>query len=714
MPEDSLLSALRQLIAFGPGGSRVADEPQSTKPPVEGLPVGGVKQAVDWFVGGLSDPGYLRVLFLVGAPGNGKSYWSRVTATQSGLQPLISSSSGIQHRLHSFADSAGRTALEIVNDASAPGHRDDPTPTISDLARAFEMNVPMLVNINRGVFYREVNAFVEDDASPMMILAERVLRLVRGDQKLPQLRADIGRIDHDNGTSTRHESLRSFIVEREPARSICVLAVRMDLHSIFVRPPSYNEDPARAMMPRTDQGTSRQQYRLKSPLAPESQSGDYWRSTPAGDLVEKFADLIRRNDLMTLHELNPVRANLLQLHNEQFRSGFLASLRSAELVSSRHFAFRHLWSLMYFLLLGDLRSRITVGGLDALETLNQLAATLPTGSPARLWGLVDLARHRSHQAIYGAAWARTDLGGVSAIHPSALGVANSVLDVMVGCDPVIDCRKAIGFGDGSVSEWGRSIRDAFLGALTDSAQTESEPLSIVERVIKTVIAGPAADELVTDFDRELDRSVLSVLRADQGRSPVLRPAERDALIAWYGDYLTRLVGLLLGATAWSEHVHRFVQIWLYADERNGELPDDDHRRVLRYVLPELSSQSQGATRRVVSLLRSRTEPIDRATDEPRVGYSLPSNINLNAETQGDRIKIRLSAQLSTASPAPQPLFSFDLDVQLVRELAMRDVANDSMSETSPVLVPRIERYRALATTRVRDWVVLDGGKVVKV
>ena len=69
-----IISELIRLIAFGPGGASVAHEPGNSRPPAEGSAVGGVDVAVDWFVDGLRDDSTLRILFLIGAPGNGKSY----------------------------------------------------------------------------------------------------------------------------------------------------------------------------------------------------------------------------------------------------------------------------------------------------------------------------------------------------------------------------------------------------------------------------------------------------------------------------------------------------------------------------------------------------------------------------------------------------------------------------------------------------------------
>ena len=60
---DRYSNELSKLMAFGPGGAFVADALKAQPPPVNGLPVGGVADAVDWFLGGLRDGASNRILF---------------------------------------------------------------------------------------------------------------------------------------------------------------------------------------------------------------------------------------------------------------------------------------------------------------------------------------------------------------------------------------------------------------------------------------------------------------------------------------------------------------------------------------------------------------------------------------------------------------------------------------------------------------------------
>lgn len=704
---DQLFGELLRLIAFGPGGEAVADEPGNSEPPVNGLSVGGVEDAVAWFLAGLTDMEHHRVLFLIGAPGNGKSYWSRRTAQESGLQAALAGAANRQFRKHSFVDGSGVTKLEIVNDATAPGATSDSTPTISDLAKAFETDTPILVNINRGVFYKEINHFESHGATHDELVAEAVLRALRGGTNAVSLDPTLGQIAIRENLQTPHETLQALRIDREGQRPILVLAVRMDLHSIFVGAPSYVADPDFFDVPKTK--NSGRQYQLSSPFGSEFSESDYWATTPAGHLMAKEFELLNSLKPDALNPLNPISANLCQLSQSVYFSGILASLRNAEIVSTRHFAFRHLWTVLYLLILGDLRSQQGSSGRQILQGVDDEAAQLSDDMVERLWGLVGLAQYRFHQAIYGAEWSQQHIFGETRQSPQDSGRSSgAVIDVMAACDPTLDNSKSIEL-DGQRRVWSRGVRDAFMNALTDS-----ESNSIVEVALKECHPDVAIEDLITDFDRELDRCIVHVLRADQSKKPLITRDEHDALLSWYGDYVTRLVAVSLGVTAWAEEISQFVGAW-GAAAISPRLPDGLHRNIMAYVLPAFEEFPEANTRRLVTLLRSRTEPIRTFGGKPILAYELPTNIQTKARIRGDRLIVELidfdAVQLGQV---PKPLLSLDLNVKLIRELNVRASSNDAYSDVSASIVPLVERYRALATTNIERWALVTSRGVTSI
>lgn len=694
-----IITELTRLMSFGQGGADVADEPGNSKPPVEGQAVGGVDKAVEWFVEGLRDNSALRILFLIGAPGNGKSYWSGRAAEASGLRDTAPKDAKRQFRKHEYTDDAGEVKLRIINDASAPNLTRDPTdstPTISDLAASIGADLPLLVNINRGVFFKELSKFQLDDASTDEKLASAVLRVLSGNNEFQDNLAGIGNITLRDSAGNHHETLVSLRVDRPNRIPIAVLAVQMDMHSIFARSLEYESDQSFFGVPSTKLGA--RSYEILSPSDLGFLDAANWESTPGGHLLKGVAELLASSGVGALGELNPIRANIEQLCSNTYFAGVSASLRSAELISSRHLAFRHLWTAINFLVLGDPRFGHGFKPLEALVGVDEKARQLPAHPKDRLTQLVDLAQLRFHQAIYGAKWSLNNVTDESLSWPQVEGSNDgSVLQVMMTCDPTLDNEKTTKMGLGA-REWSRSVRDAFLGALTD---TESP--SIIESVFTASHDGQAAQKLVCPFDRALDEAILNVIRADQGERPIVSRRERDALLQWYGDYLTRLVAVSLGRTAWHHELEEFIRAW-QDSQLQPNLSDTLHGKLMSYILPTYEGSNEANQRRLVSLLRSRTEPIRTSPDRPVIAYQLPARIMSSAKTRGDRLVVEL-LDLQARDPGGRSsvLFSLDLDVRLVRELNVREVAGGSCSDVSESILPVVERYRALATTKVRLW-----------
>lgn len=702
-----IIAELAHLMTFGPGGAAVADEPGNSKPPAEGLAVGGVDKAIEWFVEGLRDSSALRVLFLIGAPGNGKSYWSGRAAAGSGLRDTAPNDAKRQFREHEYVDDAGNVKMRIINDASAPNLQLDSTPTISDLASSLGTNVPTLVNINRGVFFKEISQFQQDGASTDRKLAAAVLRWLSDNNAFEGTPDGIGTITLRDSGDNQHESLISLRVDRPNQIPVAILAVQMDLHSIFARSLQYEKDDRFFGVPSTKLTARR--YEILRPSDREYLDASTWEATPGGHLLKEEVKLLASSGLQALSEINPIRANIEQLCSDIFFAGVSASLRSAELISSRHLAFRHLWTAINFLVLGDLRFGYGNSPRDALISVEEKARQLSADPKDRLTQLVDLAQLRFHQSIYGADWSLNNVSDES-LSRTLVESSNdgSVLEVMTACDPTLDNEKTahVGVGD---RPWSRSVRDAFLGALTD---TDSP--SIVESVFTASHPGQDVKKLVCEFDRALDEAILGVIRADQGESPIVSRVERDALLQWYGDYLTRLVGVSLGVTAWIRELEEFLGAWQRA-QLQPDLPDAIHSKLMSYILPTFEGPNEVNPRRLVSLLRSRTEPIRTSNDRPMLAYQLPTQIMNAVKTRGDRLVVELlDLQARHLGGRSQSLFSLDLDVGLLRELNVREVAGGSFSDVSESIVPLIERYRALATTKVKTWALVTSDGVTPV
>ena len=143
--------------------------------------------------------------------------------------------------------------------------------------------------------------------------------------------------------------------------------------------------------------------------------------------------------------------------------------------------------------------------------------------------------------------------------------------------------------------------------------------------------------------------------------------------------------------------------------------DDLHRKLMAYVLPTFEGSNEANPRRLVTLLRSRTEPIRTSADRPIIAYQLPTQIMSSAKTRGDRLVVELlDLQNIQQIGHSASLFSLDLDVRLLRELNIREIAGEAYSDVSESILPLVERYRALATTKVKTWSLITSSRVTKV
>ena len=381
-----------------------------------------------------------------------------------------------------------------------------------------------------------------------------MLRALSGDVSVANDITNKGTISFRTSKSGSHETLVSLRIDRPGRLPVAAVAVQMDLHSVFSTPSEFGNDANFFDVPFTKHDAKG--YEIVRPSDPGYLLANYWRSSPGGHLLEATTQLLASSGHQTLSDLNPIRSNIEQLCTDTFFSGVTASLRSAELISSRHFAFRHLWTAINFLVVGDLYSNDGLSPQELLVALDRRAGQLPTNPKDRLWELVDLARFRFHQAIYGAEWSVRNLA-VDSPHESVVASANngSVREVMMTCDPTFDSEKSVPSGAGE-REWSRAIRDAFLGALTDT-----DAPSIVETAFKQAHPERQPADLVSKFDRALDEAILGVIRADQSENPIVSRGERDAILGWYGDYLTRLVAASLGLTAWARELEDFLKAW---------------------------------------------------------------------------------------------------------------------------------------------------------
>jgi hypothetical protein len=704
---------IEEINTFLPGGQQIADYVgRPSQPVVEAGSVGGVETGISWFVDRVLSQAEHAVLFLIGAPGNGKSYWSSKLVRLCEVHGFSNPQADQLHRRsYLYEHSGGLNSLEVINDATASDGT--PAPTTRQLASAIDKGTFLQVNINRGVFFREMVTY-ETEVHDRAELASRelmrwlseisgrasmsVAREISGDGFLIQC-----------SEVQSHESIVVAKVMVDGKRDSTVVAVRMDLHSILEPEPEVRNRDGRNGI------GSFSNYRISKPSSSNWDSAEFWNRTAAGKLFRGVTQELSSVMPPELHELNPIRANLDQLSQEGYINGLLSIMRTAELGSGRHFAIRHVWAGIAISILGGPQENS-----DSLDDIvlhmEELAESVPEDGFERLVHLMRMANLRTHQSIFGADVDIDQLLQDSrTTHNQKPELHSDFVKVMARSDPSQDAMPGfstrekitgIRFGqlDGSSEGWCSPVTDSFRGVL--ESQGEDLDDSILGAVKSLVLERMGILLFETAFDVALDKSIIEMLVIDQGSQPWLKPGARDAVLGWYSDYLCRLLGIHLGIGARAREVAEYVENWLEAEDDN--LNSETASNLLELILPRFA-ESRMEEARLVGLFRPRTEAVIKPTSSPRLVALVPK-VTFSARSYGDSIVLFLNQQRGLKT---ETLLSINLDVDLLSETHLSVRNNRGLSERTSAVTPMIERFRASAAIS-GGWAIVDGEEIARV
>jgi hypothetical protein len=209
-----------------------------------------------------------------------------------------------------------------------------------------------------------------------------------------------------------------------------------------------------------------------------------------------------------------------------------------------------------------------------------------------------------------------------------------------------------------------------------------------------------------DFDRALDESIVNMLVADQTSEPWLKIDARNAVLAWYADYLSRLIAVHLGIAAKTREIAEYVENWIESNE--GQLFGETDQNLLQLILPSFEGTDNGAVR-LVGLFRPRTEAVTRPTSTPRMVTQVP-RVEFSASSFGDSIVMSLNQRQQMVF---KTLLKINLDVDLLSETHLSVRNYRGLSEKTDVITPMIERFRASASV-TGNWSVLDGERLGRI
>lgn len=639
--ESSWAAAINRIPERGFGGRDVADAPGSHDDAF--WPVGpsapGADEAMEWFHAATAEGGHPCWMFLLGAPGNGKSHLS--ARLVEGFTEVNPRSDGLAHRSYRY-EAAGEKELLLVNDAtiSRPGDEGHTAPLLQDLREAATRGDHVVANVNRGILFEE-RAGDPGPRDPVRQLVDW-LHSGHGDHV-----AAVRQLDPSSDYLTLLEL--DVASDHPPVR---VVVVRMDACSLFEPRPTVHLSTAggegpNLLSPYEITRLARRDETLAS-------------TTTAGPVLAAFVAQLPGSPEAPS---DPIAANVASLRAVQSQSSMLTLLRCAEIATSRRFTYRELWGAVSLAVVGDLPQR--VAGQTPVEWLEENTAARSREDKTGLQAYLDAAQLRAHVSLFGArpsplsSWSRS--------------VSGPVVDALSTIDPVRDARPGNGgHGEG----WASPVLDAFV-----SRGTGESPLEALMDA-----SGAGISHYVTSFDWELDK-VFVRYREPQ----VLSDRESRALESWYGEYLLRLYAFAKGIPAFSQEVGAWTELW--ASAATGQAIEQDLMRRLRALLLPPHQPGQMNSHLVVPAFAARTEPITGRVERPTFVARMLPQWNLVPHIDGDDLFIELH-------DGADALVSLHMDFAMIRETFACEDGHPGITEHAASAAPRLERFRSsLLVTR---------------
>jgi hypothetical protein len=627
---------LRALPQRSFGGAGVAVRPDDW-PPDSFWPTGSsspaADEALDWIRTRIISGSKAVLGFLVGGPGNGKSFLT--SNFVAGLEELSPKDDGLAHRTYRYR--IGVADLVLVNDATI--HRSDarPSPLVADIDEAVEGAHHLLANVNRGILYEELSR--SDDISP----GRMVVQWLEGSLPADSMGWRLEPI-HDE------QYFRSARLLAPSDRSTILVSVNMDVCSLFEHRPGTEFDPAAHGVEARIDG-----YRIERLNRRDEGFSD---RTPGGSLIKAFVEGFPTPEVRQVL-LDPFEANLESLAKPKVRTGVCTILRGAEIASSKRLTYRELWGAISLLVLGDLTDRY-----PSADPQDWLGMHQPQGSDVlqHLEATAALAGLRFHQALFRA---RPYAAGQA---PTASSPVTRLTQLV---DPVIDARpgKRLSSGAG----WADPVLDAF------AAQSLGE--SPLEGLRRSVDADDAVLDAITDIETSLDAAVMEALASGE-----LADSQRRGLLSWYGEYLLRLYATANGLPAFSEELNVWTRLW-QAAHRGDPIPEVADRALHTLLLP--AHDPHGPARALVlPAFDARTVPVSESVDEPKLVLSLsPDWWALSCREDGDQLFVQLREMA-------EPVVELELDFPVLREAMACQAGYVGITEYANVASPRLERFRA--------------------
>ena len=590
-------------------------------------------------------------VFLVGGPGNGKSLL--LASAVAGYDPLKEYSDDLHHRSYKYL--VGERSLHLVNDATIRGENETGSrdSLINDIDNAIEDGSFLLAGVNRGILLDE-------------LMSDRETSLGR------EIVVWLNKRGEPSGNLNQFFE-QSYLKAAEVAgQNINLVAVFMDAISLF------EEDP---------------DIRLADPLD-ASECSNYTvqlfnerdastcSNTSAGELLNKLFSLerghfpIESEAQKAKYAYNPIFANLENLSNPIFQANLLSFLRASEIATGNLLNFRSIWGFIGVALMGnrsDLRLKQSEFEWieECLDVIPEDAAVIE--KPA-FESMLKLATLRTHQAIFGGDPCPTLPMEVQ----QKLFYKVPATESLSFIDPCRDSQLKPDSED----------EDDGIAYLSEVFDTSHEDESFLDTFIEEMDDDDDPfNEVVTEFDRKLDRFVTAAITADNIYQSEI---DKRKLLVWYSRYLWRLYSSAHRLPAFISALVQWTRIWNNAYSNPHE-PGVYESQIRRFLWPKYNTASKLA----LPLYASRTMPL---IEDPEKSL-LVKTFNIDAqrwkwEVFGDSISLIPLEGDNREDGNESRALSLSVNFNFVRELEVRERGDSGSTEKSVFSEPILERYRA--------------------
>ena len=593
---------------------------------------------------GTDDPRCM--VFLVGGAGNGKSKLAgdTVKAVEGTFTGELRT---FAQRTYTYSLKVGGR-LRVINDATIPPEDRHPTPLLRDLHEAIAAGDHLLACINRGVLIGETANEATTDNNATVLLASRIANWLLS-----------GKFSGFDDSTVRVELLAEettpshYSVARVYADDV-VCAV---LHVVYMDRASLLEN-----WPDT-----------------EPETGDFKHPLSAGTIdVTPIMSRSKRSPTVAFEScllgaaqnyansgsfspLDPIGANALTLSRAEVARGWCSIMRGAEIIAGTHFTYRELWALVCHSVVGPVTG-------DRLQHLadwvsERLAQVETATGEERLSALLGLGTLRTHMLLFDAGWRTTYLSE----HVEAYAWPSTASEALKSAhlsDPLRNFGPDDGFAMGQLAERLSSIEEGRFPGFELSQEDEE-------------IAA-----CWTDLDAEIEKEIRNEIDPSNDMSSLKK---RNAMLAWYGRYMYRLVGLARGWPAHCTVVDKWQNAWLDAS-RSQRLSSELQEAILDIVAPLSGS---GSPETFFTFMQPRVDAGEETAERAMV--ALPRNrFEVMARTEDDRIELEIGHGGGVDGP---PAAVATLDFQFLREASARSRGH-GFTDSLALIEPRVERIRA--------------------